>query len=313
MNVDRNTTRIVRSWLQEDTHENADRVLDAVLDLVETTPQKRTFGRAWRTPAMYQRLILGTAAAAIVIAAVGIALPNFRPATVGGPSPTTGPSAASSTPVASASASTMLLDDSFVGVSLLAGHYRAALGTTVPEVRFNMTLPAGWSVARSTKSSLGLTPPAGQPGPGVQFFTVLRVYKDPCHPEIGFAGSYLGHANAGDAERELRALRGFRATTATSTKVGAYNARTFVLSNSIDTATAKCTGELLLPLFATDDAPDKATEPTTRKFSESTNGGLTHRVWVVNVAEWPLLIVVDGDPTGEDLRVLNGILDSIRP
>ena len=41
MSTDRDTTRIVRSWLQTDEYESADRVLDAVLDQLDTTPQRR--------------------------------------------------------------------------------------------------------------------------------------------------------------------------------------------------------------------------------------------------------------------------------
>ena len=51
MSTDRDTTRIVRSWLQTDEHESADRVLDAVLDQLDTTPQRRaTWWPARRFP-----------------------------------------------------------------------------------------------------------------------------------------------------------------------------------------------------------------------------------------------------------------------
>ncbi len=41
MSTDRDVTRIVRSWLHEDAYEDADRVLDLVLDQLDTTPQRR--------------------------------------------------------------------------------------------------------------------------------------------------------------------------------------------------------------------------------------------------------------------------------
>ena len=51
MSTDRDTTRIVRSWLQTDEYESADRVLDAVLDQLDTTPQRRaTWWPARRLP-----------------------------------------------------------------------------------------------------------------------------------------------------------------------------------------------------------------------------------------------------------------------
>ena len=53
MSTDRDTTRIVRSWLQTDEYESADRVLDAVLDQLDTTPQRRsTWWPARRLPHM---------------------------------------------------------------------------------------------------------------------------------------------------------------------------------------------------------------------------------------------------------------------
>ena len=41
MSTDRETTRIVRSWLEEGATALPDRVLDAVLDQVPTTRQRR--------------------------------------------------------------------------------------------------------------------------------------------------------------------------------------------------------------------------------------------------------------------------------
>ena len=50
MSTDRDTTRIVRSWLGTDEHESADRVLDAVLDQLDATPQRRPGGRRGGSP-----------------------------------------------------------------------------------------------------------------------------------------------------------------------------------------------------------------------------------------------------------------------
>ncbi len=49
MSADRDINRVVRSWLHEERHEDADRVLGAALDQVDTTPQRRsTPWTAWR-------------------------------------------------------------------------------------------------------------------------------------------------------------------------------------------------------------------------------------------------------------------------
>ena len=41
MSANRDLTHTVRSWLQEDGHEDASRVLDLVLDQLDATPQRR--------------------------------------------------------------------------------------------------------------------------------------------------------------------------------------------------------------------------------------------------------------------------------
>ena len=53
-------TRIVLSWLREESHENAERVLLRVFDEVDTTPQRRSWWPAWRTGPMnlYAKLFL---------------------------------------------------------------------------------------------------------------------------------------------------------------------------------------------------------------------------------------------------------------
>ena len=85
MNTDRDTTRIVRSWMQTDEHESADRVLDAVLDQLDTTPQRRaTWWPARRLPEMNTFAKFGVAAAAVVVAAL-LGVNYFIAPNVGGP------------------------------------------------------------------------------------------------------------------------------------------------------------------------------------------------------------------------------------
>jgi hypothetical protein len=68
---DRNVDRVIRSWLHEDRHEDISRVAGAVLDLLDTTPQRRSpWWPARRIPFMNKFVSLGLGAAAVVVALV---------------------------------------------------------------------------------------------------------------------------------------------------------------------------------------------------------------------------------------------------
>jgi hypothetical protein len=93
-------------WLRTDENESADRVLDAVLDRLDTTPQRRaTWWPTWRYNEMnlIQRLGVTTVAAALVLALAYVVLvrPNVGQQT----EPTPSPSATASDPGAGAAAS----------------------------------------------------------------------------------------------------------------------------------------------------------------------------------------------------------------
>ena len=111
MSTDRDVTRIVRSWLHEDAHEDADRILNLVLDEIDTTPQRRSTGSAWRRPIMNTYLKVGLAAAVVVLAGfIGIQL--LGGSNVGPPGPS--PSASSAEPTASEPAPSASIDTGFV-------------------------------------------------------------------------------------------------------------------------------------------------------------------------------------------------------
>jgi hypothetical protein len=75
MSADRAVSRIVRSWLNEDAYEDATRVLDAVLDQINTTPQRRAIWPVRRILTMNSAMRIGGAAVAVIaIALIGINL-----------------------------------------------------------------------------------------------------------------------------------------------------------------------------------------------------------------------------------------------
>jgi hypothetical protein len=94
MSTDRETTRVVRSWLDDGVTKLPDRVLDAVLDQVPTTPQRRSGWSAWRSYRMNTYVRVAVAAAAVlVVAVVGYQLlprnggPGGQPTVAPSPSP----------------------------------------------------------------------------------------------------------------------------------------------------------------------------------------------------------------------------------
>ena len=108
MSADRDTTRIVRSWLEEGATALPDRVLDAVLDQVPATSQRRPLWPARRFREMNNTVKLAIAAVAVVVVAVvGITLlPRSGGVGGSGPGPTSRPGqTAAPSPIASPSAS----------------------------------------------------------------------------------------------------------------------------------------------------------------------------------------------------------------
>lgn len=88
MSSDPETTRIVRSWLDEGVTQLPDRVLDAVLDEVPATPQRRaTWWPVRRLSTMNTTLKFGLAAVVVAVAVlIGINALG-TPANLGGPGP----------------------------------------------------------------------------------------------------------------------------------------------------------------------------------------------------------------------------------
>ena len=76
MHTDRDTTRIVRSWLEEGATALPDRVLDAVLDQVPATPQRRSLWPPRRSTDMNNTLKVALGAAAVLVVAVVALVPG---------------------------------------------------------------------------------------------------------------------------------------------------------------------------------------------------------------------------------------------
>lgn len=169
---DRDVNRAIRSWLREDRHEDVSRIAGAVLDLVETTPQRRaTWWPVRRTPIMNKIVGFGLTAAAVVVAVVIGSQLVGSPGGVGsGTTPSPEPTA---TPEPSPSAA---------GFSERPHVIYEATDGGVP---ITVTIAApGWDtepgVGFLEKGTEGADPPDGA---GIIAFHVDReyyVYGDPC-------------------------------------------------------------------------------------------------------------------------------------
>ncbi len=74
MNPERDTTRIVRSWLENGVTDLPDRVLDPVLDQLPATPQRRHRWQARRFPDMNNFPKKAVVAAAVLVGVAGLAV-----------------------------------------------------------------------------------------------------------------------------------------------------------------------------------------------------------------------------------------------
>lgn len=159
MSFDPDTTRIVRSWMDEGVTQLPDRVLDAVLDQLPATPQRRAaWPTAWRFPVMSTIAKFG-AAAIIVAAAVMLGYTYLTSPDVG--------SGGIDDPTPAPSADT--------GSALEAGRYSVEPGIAAT---VSVEVPAGWSAvdAWAFSGPIGHEAPAGM---GIRFYTVDNLVSNP--------------------------------------------------------------------------------------------------------------------------------------
>jgi hypothetical protein len=222
MSTERDVTRVVRSWLDEGVTVLPDRVLDAVLDQVPATPQRRPRWWARRPDALNAPKILIAVAAVIAVAVVGL---NVLPQIGGsvGAAPTQTPTA-TVTPVPESTGTAIALPSTG---PLEAGRYFIAAGTSTPG-RLTVTVPAGWATSAGfIYSRIGepFDRPSPYSPPGHVVFTnwmVTHVYGDACH----WAGAYVDAGTTTDQLiSALAAQKGRTASAPTDLTISGYPAK----------------------------------------------------------------------------------------
>jgi hypothetical protein len=213
MHTERDTARIVRSWLEEGRTALPDHILDAVLDQVPATRQRRYSLPAWRFADMntYAKLAIGVAA----IAVVGINLLPGSGTGVGGPTVSPSPSplpSPSPSPSPSPGAEVWPLR------TLEAGRHEAVMNG----ISFSFAVPTeGWSSYRIR----GMIEKGSYPGPdyrwiGLDMGSADSVATDPC---AGLARSVGPSVN--DLATAMATIPGTQASEPAETTVGGLPAR----------------------------------------------------------------------------------------
>ena len=305
---DRDVDRAIRSWLHEDRHEDVSRLAGAVLDQVDTIPQRRaTWWAARRTPIMNKMLGFGLAAAAVVIAlVVGAQLfgSGGRGGVGGGPAATPEPSVAEPTPLPTPQSDPdgVLAPGIYVMHPLLAPNDSLAVTLTVPD---------GWEAAFEGTALL----PSGEPGvapPGgmaILFEDVTTLNGDPCSWS-GTDDDVAVGPTVDDLVEALSAQTAYEVSDPVDVTIGGYSGTRV----DIVAATEPFAGQ-------TDDAPD-CDEENYRFWSTARDG--EHGIYVQGPADrWQtnildvdgtrLVIVIRDFPgtSAADRDEMDAIIDSI--
>jgi hypothetical protein len=295
MSTDRDTTRIVRSWLRIDEHESADRVLDAVLDQLDTTPQRRASWLARRFPIMNSSTFrLGIAA----VAMVALALLGWKYLPVSGVG---GPPEATPSPTATPLPTPF---PTLAGQNMAAGTYRGVLPGEA-QGEFMITVPEGWDALGLN----GVGAPDNDPprrAHGILFWDVQNLYIDPLRPQEGLLDPPVG-PSVDDLVNALVDHDGWTTTTPVDVTIGGYPGQMLELTVPSDADFVGC------------DAQGNSARP----FAIWSGGGDSWRcmqgpgqtdyVYVVDVAGERVVVTLIGYPNwnGTYLERLQAMVNSL--
>ena len=211
MSSDRDTTRAVRSWLEEGVIVLPDRVLDAVLDQLPATRQRRPAW--WRLRGLSRThkavALSGAAVALLLVATQGIGL-------LAQPGPGRG---AGAVPTATP------MDLPAEGTTLVA-RATYVVGGPLP-VRVTFVAPAGWSACFTGAAEVNLCP--SDDNRQVTFLIPENVVADPCDPSRALLVPPVG-PSVDDLVIALLSMAGFEATDLVEVTGDGYTGKQFELT-----------------------------------------------------------------------------------
>ena len=214
MSTDRETTRIVRSWLEDGVTSLPDRVLDAVLDELPATRQRRSW---WPLRHIFRRnkaAVFGIAAGAVVVGAMlGTRLLPSGGLGLGAPADDPAPTP-SPTPIA-------LFDAP--DTELVAGRY--LIGDPFP-AGITFDVPDGWAKCVWGPVDPGLCGPERQ---GLTVHIIDNVVADPCDPSRAPLDPPVG-PSVDDLAEAISSLPGFEATNAVDISVDGFRGKQLVVT-----------------------------------------------------------------------------------
>jgi hypothetical protein len=301
VSTDRDVNRIVRSWLDEGVRTLPERVLDAVLDQVPATPQRRAWWPARRFAQMNNVARLAIAAAAVVVVAIvgynllpggsGPGGPVATPA----PSPTLTPSPKPE-PTPATTFPALFSTHPGGGDPLAPGDW---IITAVEPLSITVTIPEGWYKGLIDWAVF----PSPENSPSVGFMAVTNLYVDPCDPTKGVLAEAPG-PSVDDLVAAMSAVPGIDASAATDATLAGFAGKTLELSRAANAEACPPDTDTLWPVVG-EANPALVGAP-------APGPGETIRYWIVDVDGTRLVVnIVD---TGATARIAEAqaIVDSIR-